>query len=57
MAGAKTIVMIENHSFHARQPREGIFEIRSHWCCFYNFWPELQMAVSIPGDEIFIENW
>ena len=29
MTGAKKVVKTKNHIFHARQPREGIFEIRS----------------------------
>ena len=29
MARSKKIVIIKNQFFHARQPREGIFEIRS----------------------------
>ena len=32
MAGAKKVVIIKNQFFHARQPHEGIFEIRSHGC-------------------------
>ena len=29
MAGSKKVVITKNQFFHARQPREGIFEIRS----------------------------
>ena len=29
MTGAKKVVNMKNHIFHACQPREGIFEIRS----------------------------
>ena len=29
MTGAKKVVKTKNHIFHARQPCEGIFEIRS----------------------------
>ena len=29
IAGSKKVVIAENQFFHARQPREGIFEIRS----------------------------
>ena len=53
-AGAKKVVIIKNQFFHARQLRKGIFEIHSHWCCdFTTFFPELVMAASIPGVEIF----
>ena len=38
MAGVKKVAIIKNQFFHARQPREGIFEICSHRCCiFKNF--------------------
>ena len=51
VAGAKKVV--KNQFFHARQPRKGIFEIHSHWCCnFITFFPELLMATSIPGLKI-----
>ena len=54
IAGAKKVVKIKNQFFHARQPCKGIFEIQSHWCCnFMTFFPELLMAASIPGVEIF----
>ena len=29
MAGAKKVVNMKNHFFHARQPREGIFDVCS----------------------------
>ena len=29
MAGSQKVVITKNQFFHARQPREGIFEIRS----------------------------
>ena len=32
MAGAKKVIKVKNQFFHARQPREGIFNIRSHQC-------------------------
>ena len=35
MPGAKKIVNIKNQFLHARQPREGIFDIRSHRCCIF----------------------
>ena len=35
VAGAKKVVKIKNQFFHGVQPREGIFEIRSHWCCIF----------------------
>ena len=54
MTGAKKVVKIKNQFFHARQPRKGIFEIRSLLVLyFYDFWPELQMVDSNPVDEIF----
>ena len=31
MPQGKKIVNIKNQFLHARQPREGIFDIRSHW--------------------------
>ena len=31
MTEAKKVTLMKNHFFHARQPREGIFEFRS--CC------------------------
>ena len=46
MPQGKKTVNIKNQLLHARQPREGIFDIRSHWR-FYNYLPELQMAASI----------
>ena len=53
-AGAKNVVIIKNQFFHACQPCKGIFEIHSHRCCdFTTFFPELLMAASIPGVEIF----
>ena len=53
-AGAKKVVIIKNQFFHARQPRKGIFEIHLHrGCDFTTFFPELLMAASIPGVEIF----
>ena len=55
-ARSKKVVIIKNQFFHARQPRKRIFEIHSHWCCdFTTFFPELLMAASIPGVEIFSE--
>ena len=30
MAGAKKVIKVKNQFFHARQPREEIFEIRSY---------------------------
>ena len=30
IAGSKKVVIAKNQFFHARQPREGIFEIRSY---------------------------
>ena len=54
MGGAKKVVKTKNQFFHARQPRKGIFEIRSHQSCnFVTFFLELLMAASIPGVEIF----
>ena len=35
MAGAKKVVKMKNHFFHARQPREGIFDVCSPWCCIF----------------------
>ena len=31
----KKIINIKNQFLHARQPREGIFVVRSHWCCIF----------------------
>ena len=33
MNEAKKIVNIKSHFFYARQPQEGIFDIRSQVCC------------------------
>ena len=58
MAGAKKVVKMKNQFFHARQPREGIFEICSHWCCIFTIfgqsfkWPPLLQEI-----KFLIENW
>ena len=36
MPQGKKIVNIKNLFLHAHQPREGIFDIRSHWCRIFN---------------------
>ena len=54
MAGAKKVVKIKNQFFHAHQPRKGIFEIHLLLGCFFmTSFPELLMAATIPGVEIF----
>ena len=54
MAGAKKVDKIKNQFFHARQPRKGIFEIYSLLGCFLvTSFPEVLMAATIPGVEIF----
>ena len=54
IAEAKKVVKTKNQFFHVRQPRKENFEIESYWCCdFMTFVPELLMAASIPGVEIF----
>ena len=54
MADAKKVVKMKNQFFHARQPRKGIFEIRLLLGYFFmTSFPELLMAASIPGIEIF----
>ena len=35
MPRAKKVVNMKNQFFHARQPREGIFEICSSSCCIF----------------------
>ena len=56
MAEAKKIVKTKNQFFHARQPREAIFEIHSLQSC--NFLTNIPRdsnghQSSIPGVEIF----
>ena len=54
MAGAKKVVKTKNQFFHIFQLRKGIFEFPSHRCCIFRiFFPELLMAATIPGVEIF----
>ena len=54
MAGGKKIIIIKNHFFHARQQHKGIFVIHSLLCCnFMTSFPELLMATTIQGVEIF----
>ena len=69
MARAKKVAMMKNQFFHSRQPRKGIFEIHLLLGCFFmTSFPELLMAATIPGVEIFcwksawvvffyIQNW
>ena len=47
IAGAKKIILSKNQFFHARQPREEIFEFRS--CCGLIF-----MAVFGHFDQLFL---
>ena len=35
MLGAKKVVNIKKYFLHARQPHEGIFDIRSHRSCIF----------------------
>ena len=54
IARAKKVFNIKNQFIYAHQPRKGIFKIHSHQHCnFITFFPELLMAASIPGVEIF----
>ncbi len=58
MAGAKKVVKIKNQFFHARQPRKGIFEIRSYWCCIFTiFGQSFKWPAVIQEIKILIENW
>ena len=58
MAGAKKFIKVKYQFFHACQPREEIFEIRSYWglifrAVFLNFkWPTLFHFC-----KFFAENW
>ena len=58
MAGAKKVFRIINQFFHAHQPRKGILEIRSHWCCIFTiFWPGLLKASPLFEElDVSIEN-
>jgi hypothetical protein len=58
MAGAKKAVTIKNQFFHARQPCEGISEIRSHWCCIFTvFGQSFEWLQLLQEINFFIENW
>ena len=50
MAGSNKVFKTKNQFFHARQLRKGIFEIHRDLTTFF---PELLMAATIPGVEIF----
>ena len=57
MPRAKKVVYLKNQFFHARQPREGIFDIHSHQCCiFIAYMSELQIAPIIPMLGINVPN-
>ena len=57
MAEAQKVAKMKDQFFCAGQPREGIFEIRSHWCCIFTIfgqsfkWPPLLQEIFL------IENW
>ena len=53
MAGAKKVVKMKNHFFHARQPREGIFDVCSPWCCIFT----LLFRTSNGSCSTNFENW
>ena len=58
MAGAKKLIKVKNQFFHACQPREEIFEIRSYWglifrAVFLNF----KLLTLFHFCEFFAENW
>ena len=60
MPRAKKVINIKNQFFHARQPREEIFDICSHRCIamvyFYTFLSELQIAPTTPILGVSVRN-
>ena len=58
MAGAKKVVNIKNQFFHARQPREGIFDIHSHWCCIFTlFCHSFKLLALLQFWELLSQTW
>ena len=56
MTGAKKIIKVKNQFFHAYQPREGIFEIRSYWGLIFTT-DSLNFEELFPSFETFFKNY
>ena len=56
MTGAKKIIKVKNQFFHACQPREGIFEIRSYWGLIFTT-DSLNFEELFPSFETFFQNF